>query len=79
MNLARRIAKLEGADILRRDLRAVLRFEGPGSETFPKPTQEEIERAGQVITIRFVEAQDGRPANYVPLGRADDGSYEAQP
>jgi hypothetical protein len=35
-----------------------VRFEGPGSEGFPQPTQEEIENCVKVFTIRFVEAVD---------------------
>ncbi len=62
MNLARRIARLEKTEALKRDNRVVLRFIGPGSEGLPQPTQEEIDDGIEIFTIRFVEAKDGRPA-----------------
>jgi len=62
MLLARRISRLEKTAAPIRENRIVLRFEGPGSETFPQPTKEDIDRAAQILTIRFVEAKDGRPA-----------------
>jgi hypothetical protein len=61
LNLSRRLAKLERTETLRRDLRAAVRFEGPGSEGLRQPTQEEVDGATKVITVRFVEALDGRP------------------
>ncbi len=60
-NLARRLEKLENTIALRSN-RLVVRFEGPGSEEFRQPTQEEIDEAADVFTVRFVEARDGRPA-----------------
>ena len=62
MSLARRIAKLEKIETMTRDNRLVLRFEGPGSEGLPQPTQEEIDGAAMVITVVLVAAKDGRPA-----------------
>ena len=62
MNLARRVAKLENAEARMRDNRLVLRFEGPGSEGFPKPTQDDLDRNTEILTVHFVEAKDGRPA-----------------
>ena len=62
LNLVRRIAKLEKTEVLTRDNRVVLRFEGPGSEGFPQPTQEDIDRDTEILTVRFVETKDGRPA-----------------
>jgi hypothetical protein len=43
-------------------VRFVVRFEGPGSEGLRQPTEEEIETATRVFTVRLVEALDGRPA-----------------
>jgi len=40
----------------------MLRYEGPGSENMPQPTQEEMAKF-PVLTIRFVAPKDGRPAN----------------
>ena len=62
VHLARRVAKLEKTEALTRDNRVVLRFEGPGSERFPQPTQGEIDAGIEIFTIRFVAAKDGRPA-----------------
>jgi len=62
MNLARRLAQLEKTDALKRDNRLAVRFEGPGSEESRQPTQEELDGAVEIMTIRFVEAWDGRPA-----------------
>ena len=62
LNLVRRIAKLEKTEVLTRDNRVVLRFEGPGCEGLPQPTQEDIERHTEILTVRFVAAKDGRPA-----------------
>jgi hypothetical protein len=59
--LARRMAKLESQMIPRRKPRIILRFEDPGSERFPAPTQEELEEENPVLTIRFVSTRDGGP------------------
>jgi len=62
MNLGKRIARLENTEALVRDNRLLLRFVGPGSESFPQPTKEEIDSGAEIFTICFVEAKDGRPA-----------------
>lgn len=62
MNVARRLAKLEKAAAPIRGNQFVVRFEGPGSERMPQPTQEQMEDAVKVFTVRFVTAIDGRPA-----------------
>lgn len=62
LNLARRLAKLEETIAPQRNNRLVLRFEGPGSEKFPQPTQQEIDAGIEILTIHIVEAKDGRPA-----------------
>jgi hypothetical protein len=56
MNLLRRLAKLERAEA-RKEVRFVVRFEGPGSEGMHQPTVEEIEHATKVFTVRVVEAR----------------------
>jgi len=61
--LARRLNRVESTLAPRNDLRIVLRFEGPGSEGLPQPTEEEIREANRVLTIRFVAARDGRPVD----------------
>ena len=53
--------KLEKFAAPARGKRFAVRFEGPGSEGFPQPTEEEIENCVKVFTVRFVEAIDGRP------------------
>ena len=45
----------------------MVRFEGPGSEHFARPTEEEI-GDHEVAVVQFVEAWDGRRAFY-PRGR----------
>ena len=62
MNVAKRLAKLEKTAAPIRANRFVVRFEGPGSERMPQPTEEQIEDAVRVFTVRFVAAIDGRPA-----------------
>jgi hypothetical protein len=54
-----RLARLESRMIPRRLPRVVIRYEGPGSERFPQPTEEEMEEC-DVITFKFVAACDGR-------------------
>ncbi len=61
MNLAKRVMKLEKSAAPARGKRFAVRFEGPGSEGFPQPTEEEIEECVKVFTVLFVEAVDGRP------------------
>ena len=53
--------KLEKFAAPARGNRFAVRFEGPGSEGFPQPTEEEIENCMKVFTVRFVDAIDGRP------------------
>ena len=57
MNLARRIAQLENTETMTRDNRLVLRFEGPGSEGFPEPTQGDRDRDTEILTVHFVEGK----------------------
>ena len=60
-NLLRRLNQVEQTLVPPKDHRLVLRFEGPGSERCPQPTEEEM--AGhEVLVIQFVAAKDGRPA-----------------
>ena len=70
-SLARRLSRLESTQTSGRELRLVWQFEGPGSEGFAQPTEEEI-RKNEVRVIRFVEAQDGRPINRLVAGRFED-------
>ncbi len=58
--LARRLNRIERDLAPQNDLRIVLRFDGPGTEHFPKPTEEES--GDIVLTIVSVPARDGRPA-----------------
>ena len=69
--LAKRIRNLERWVTPGRERRVVTRFEGPGSEKFTQPTQEEMDRATHVFTIRFVAAKDGRPATPEEIARGD--------
>jgi hypothetical protein len=62
MNLARRIGKLEKSAVLTRENRLVLRYIGTGSERPPQPTKEDIDNGAEIFTVRFVAAEDGRPA-----------------
>ena len=59
--LVRRLNRVESALVPGKDFRIVVRYEGPGSERFAQPTEEEIREASQVLNIRFVAARDGRP------------------
>ena len=61
MNFVRRVAKLERLMVPRRLPRIVLRYEGPGSERFPQPTQEELDEAWLVLSITSVATEAGRP------------------
>ena len=60
--LNNRLARLEQLLAPKRQPRLVVRYEGPGSEGLPQPTQEEMEQ-NPVITVVFVEAKDGRPVD----------------
>ena len=62
IQLTRRIAKLEKSAVLRRDNRIIVRYEGPGSERMPPPSQEDIDSGAEILTVCFVAAKDGRPA-----------------
>jgi len=55
MNLARRIAKLERIKTDRQLPRVVLQFEGPGSEDFAQPTEDELDGNFEIVTICLVE------------------------
>ena len=57
-----RLARLEERLAPKRPWRIVVRYEGPGSERFPQPTQEEMDNY-PVLTLRFVAAEDGRPVD----------------
>jgi hypothetical protein len=59
-SLVRRLNQVERILAPRKDLRMVVLFEGPGSEHFPRPTEEEIGE-NKVLVVQFVEARDGRP------------------
>ena len=48
MNLARRIGYCA--------------YIGTGSERPPQPTKEDIDNGAEIFTVRFVAAEDGRPA-----------------
>lgn len=58
-NLSNSVRQLERRFAPKREHRIVVRFEGPGSERFPRPTPEGIKEF-PVITVCFVEAKDGR-------------------
>ena len=60
-NLVRRLKQAETTLAPPKDHRLVLRFEGPGSEHFARPTEEEIGE-NEVVVVQFVAARDGRPA-----------------
>lgn len=61
-NLTHRLARLEHHLTPQRPRKVVLRFVGPGSESFPQPTQEDLETSS-VVTIRLVEGNDGGPVD----------------
>jgi hypothetical protein len=61
MNFSKRIATLERFLVPKRQPRIILRYEGPGTERFPQPTQEELDEARLVLVIRSVGAKDGSP------------------
>jgi hypothetical protein len=62
MNLVRRIVRLEKSVTLTHENRLVLRFIGTGSERPRQPTKEDIDNGAEIFTVRFVAAEDGRPA-----------------
>jgi hypothetical protein len=59
VNIANRVAKLEKQAAPTRGKRFLVRFEGPGSEGFPQPTEEEVENCMKVFTVHFLEEQMG--------------------
>jgi hypothetical protein len=63
MNFAKRVAKLEHLVVPKRRPRIVVRYEGPQSESLRQPTEDELNEATSVITVRFVEVKDGRPVD----------------
>ena len=62
VSLAKRLAQLEERATAQPSYRVVLRYEGPGTEGFVQPTQDEIDSASRILVIRSVAARDGRPA-----------------
>jgi hypothetical protein len=61
-NFGKRVARLEQWLAPKRRPRVLMRYEGPGSECFPQPTEAEIKEGWPVLTIQFVDANYGRPA-----------------
>jgi hypothetical protein len=59
--LLRRLDRVERTLAPQKENRMVLRFEGPGTEHFPKPSVEGIDER-DILTVVFVEARDGRRA-----------------
>jgi hypothetical protein len=55
--LVRRLNRVESELVPRQAYRVVLRFEGPGSERFPKPTEAELREANIVLNIRSVHTE----------------------
>jgi hypothetical protein len=53
MNFARRLSKLERRRSLSGPARILVRFEGPGSEGLPQPT-EPVDENAQVLVVQFV-------------------------
>ena len=60
--LGRRLRRLEERFTPQVERRRVVRFEGPGSEGFAQPREEDIDENTRIIVVRFVSARDGRPA-----------------
>ena len=60
-SIASRLRRLENLTTPERLSRILVRFEGPGSENFPQPNEDEYDETNPVITVRFVAAKDGRP------------------
>jgi hypothetical protein len=58
-SLVRRLSQVEKILAPPKERGVILLFEGPGSEHFPRPTDEEI-RENKVLVIRFVETGPGR-------------------
>jgi hypothetical protein len=70
MNFAKRVTKLEQLLVPKRLPRIVLRYEGPGSDRFPQPTQGELDEAWLVLSMQFVAAKDGRPVDSKHVGES---------
>jgi hypothetical protein len=62
VNLARRIVRLEESAVLTRENRLVLRFVDSGSNGTTQPTKDDVDNGVEIFTVRFVAAEDGRPA-----------------
>ena len=60
--LGRRLRRLEERLTPLVERRRVVRFEGPGSERFAQPREEDIDENTDVLVVQFVAAKDGRPA-----------------
>jgi hypothetical protein len=60
MNLSRRLAKLERAEA-RKEVRFVVRFEGPGSEGMQQPTEEEMMKVNKNLIARIWKEADLKP------------------
>lgn len=60
MRFLNRVSKLERIMIPKRQYRIAVRFEGSKTLSGPEP---EIDEYTTVITVRFIAAKDGRPAN----------------
>ena len=60
--LSSRLRRLEERFTLKVEKRIVVRFEGPESERFAQPREEDIDENARIIVVRFVSAKDGRPA-----------------
>jgi hypothetical protein len=59
--LSRRLRRLEERFAPKGQNRLVIRYEGPGSEGFAQPKEEDIDENTSVLVVRFVPAKDGRP------------------
>jgi hypothetical protein len=59
-NLARRVGKLEEAVAPNRRKRWAVAFEGPGTEGYPQPTEEELEHTTRIWVVRIVATIEDR-------------------
>lgn len=60
MRFLNRVSKLERTMMPRHQRRIAIRFEGSTTLSTREP---EIDEHTKVITVRFIKAKDGRPAN----------------
>ena len=61
--LIRRLRKLEERLAPQVDTRMVVRFEGPGSERFAQPREEDMDENRTTLVVQFVASDgNGRPA-----------------